>query len=85
MGLMPGSARTSSDGCSCTSPNGRNGERPATASQLRAIRAIAERLGLDAETVTRDGTGISLAELSLRQASGLIDQLKARDGQSSRR
>lgn len=53
-------------------------ERPATASQLRAIRAIAGRLNLEPERVPRDAFGLPLAELTLRQASQLIDDLKAR-------
>ncbi len=60
-------------------------ERPATASQLRAIRAIAERLNIDVENITRDIFSVGLDGLTLRQASKLIDELKARDGQGSRR
>lgn len=55
-------------------------ERNATASQLRAIRAIANRLGLDPQIVTRDELGAQLDQLTLRQASTLIDRLKQRNG-----
>ena len=65
-------------------PNGNSGrERAATASQLRAIRAIAERLGFNPDVITRDKLGVSLSALTLRQASTVIDELKARDGQGA--
>ncbi len=62
-----------------------NGQRPATASQVRAIRAIAERLSLDPERVTRDAAGAGLDTLTLRQASQLIDELKRRAGEPAGR
>ena len=54
----------------------RNG-RPATAAQVKAIRAICDRLELDADAHVRQQLGIELGALSLRQASALIDALKA--------
>lgn len=54
-----------------------NGDaRPATDSQLRAIRAISERLGLDPEAQARQQFHRGLSELSLPEASRLIDHLK---------
>lgn len=71
-------------------PNGRNGAadgkngntapRPATASQLNAIRTIAEQLGADPEAASRDEIGVPLSQLTLRQASDLIDRLKSQTG-----
>ncbi len=62
-----------------------NGQRPVTTSQLGAIRAIAERLGVDPERVTRDVVGTGLDALTLRQASQLIDELKRRAGEPAGR
>ena len=59
----------------------RNGEvqpRQATASQVRAIHSIAERQKIDADNLARQRFGISTVEqLTLQQASSLIDELKA--------
>ena len=68
-----------------TPRSGNNGQRPATASQLRAIRAIAERLSLDPERVTRDAAGAGLDALTLWQASQVIDELKRRAGEPAGR
>ena len=54
-----------------------NGYRPATTAQLRAIRALANRLGITPENV-RPHTITNLDQLSLQEASTLIDELKAR-------
>lgn len=55
-------------------PNGRK----ATASQVRAIHAIINRQGLDLVGTLRDHCGVEYAEdLTITQASELIDQLKA--------
>ncbi len=48
-----------------------------TESQAKAIAAIARRLGIDAALEARDIIGAELDELTLRQASELIDHLKA--------
>lgn len=48
-----------------------------TASQRRAINAIARRLGLDAQQECRDVLGIELDDAGVRQASQFIDHLKA--------
>ncbi len=50
---------------------------PATASQKRAISAIAERAGVDAAREARQLTGTELSDLTVRQASQLIDHLKS--------
>lgn len=52
--------------------------RAATTSQIRAIRAIASRRRIDLVSVLRDRFGVATAgELGIRQASELIDELKA--------
>ncbi len=51
--------------------------RPATASQLGAIRSICDRLHIDAETLAHEKFHVELAGLSLKDASSLIDELKA--------
>ena len=52
--------------------------RPATASQVRAIRAIAARRKIDLLSLLRDRYGLTTAdELGIRQASNLIDELKS--------
>ncbi|MCE2728341.1 MAG: hypothetical protein LW698_16505 [Planctomycetaceae bacterium] len=52
--------------------------RPATASQVRALRAIAARRKIDLVGLLRERFGLSTAdELGIRQASNLIDELKS--------
>jgi hypothetical protein len=52
--------------------------RPATASQVKAIRAIAARRKIDLVGLLRERFGLSTAdELGIRQASALIDELKS--------
>ena len=59
----------------------RSGGRSATQSQVRAIHAIANRQGLDLPAVLRERFGLYRAdELSLVDASRLIDELKAATG-----
>lgn len=69
--------RSSRNGQSEQSAAG-NAPRPATANQVKAIRAIAHRAGVDlpAELSRRYGVG-SPDALNLYQASQLIDALKA--------
>ena len=73
------------------STNGTHGSRggsgngrprlPATACQVRAILAIARKQDTDLESVLRDEFGFDQPEdLSLSQASKLIDRLKAHAG-----
>ena len=56
-----------------------NGHRPTeaclTASQRRAIYAIAKRHNLDAQTACADEYGVALDDLTVRQASKFIDFL----------
>jgi len=55
--------------------------RPATVSQVKAIRAIASRRKIDLVGLLRDRFGLHTAdELGIRQASDLIDELKS-DGE----
>jgi hypothetical protein len=57
--------------------------RPATASQVKAIRAIAARRKIDLVGPLRERFGLTTAdEFGIRQASNLIDELK-RGGESS--
>ena len=52
--------------------------RPATASQVKAIRAIAARRKIDLVELLRERFGLTTAdELGIRQASSLIDELKS--------
>jgi len=52
--------------------------RPATTSQVRAIRAICSRRKIDLVGLLREKFGIQTAdELGIRQASDLIDELKS--------
>ena len=54
--------------------------RPATASQVKAIRAIAARRRIDLVGLLRERFGLQTAdELGIRQASELIDELKNDD------
>ena len=54
--------------------------RPATASQVKAIKAIAARRKIDLVGLLRDRFGLTTAdELGIRQASSLIDELKSDD------
>ncbi|MCY2929796.1 MAG: hypothetical protein NTV86_09950 [Planctomycetota bacterium] len=61
--------------------NGRsNGQAAAAAmtqSQSRAINAIAQRLGIDPAAECREVFSWDLAKLTIRQASAVIDHLKA--------
>jgi hypothetical protein len=57
--------------------NGHNNGGGMTDSQRRAITAIARRLNVDPALEARDVLGSELDSLSVRQASELIDHLKA--------
>ena len=58
--------------------------RPATASQVKAIRAIAARRKIDLVGMLRERFGLTTAdELGIRQASNLIDELKSDEPTSS--
>jgi len=57
--------------------------RPATVSQVRAIRAICSRRKIDLLNLLREKFGLTTAdELGIRQASNLIDELKSDEGTS---
>ena len=59
--------------------------RPATASQVKAIRAIAARRKIDLVGLLREKFGLTTAdELGIRQASNLIDELKSDEPTTSR-
>ena len=58
--------------------------RPASEAQIRAINAICSRLGLDPHAEARRRLGRGIQDLTLPEASSLIDQLKAlQNGQNS--
>ena len=67
--------------------NGHSSQRLATASQARAIRAIAGRQRFDLEQLLGNRFGIARPEdLSISDASSLIDELKSPvNGQGGRR
>ena len=73
-----GASRAATTG-SRSNGNGRqpaNNPPPATASQVRALHAIANRLGLNLETEIQDRFDISdAATLTIAEASQLIDEL----------
>ncbi|MCA9310231.1 MAG: hypothetical protein KDA21_03440 [Phycisphaerales bacterium] len=54
--------------------------RPATTSQIRALRAITKRIQLDLEQECRDEFGCGPDQLDIQQASQLIDMLKVQRG-----
>jgi hypothetical protein len=67
---------TSSNGAARPSPS----VRPATSSQVKAIRAIASRRRIDLPALLQTRFGLAApGELGIRQASELIDELKADD------
>jgi hypothetical protein len=54
--------------------------RPATASQVKAIRAICARRRIDLVSLLRERYGLTTADdLGIRQASTLIDELKSEE------
>lgn len=56
--------------------NGTNPDRPASSSQLRLLRVLADRRGEELADLVRDRCGKEdPAELTLKQASRLIDEL----------
>jgi len=76
------------DGNGHATPNGngkpRSNGRKATASQVRALHAIASRQGLDLTQALQERFGIDYAEdLAIGQASELIDSLKGSASGSS--
>jgi len=74
---LNGSAQPAAESSS-TSNNGHQKVRLATVSQLRAIRAICRRRGLDPDRLGNERFGVgSVDELTLTEASTLIDELKA--------
>lgn len=63
--------------------NGNGSVRPASEAQIRAINAISSRLGLDPHAESHRRLGRGIQDLTLPEASSLIDQLKAlQDGQN---
>lgn len=73
-----GNGHSRSNGEVAGGTNGHGRMRQATESQLRAIRLIANRRRIDLPTRLRAEFGVERPdELSIRQASDLIDQLKS--------
>ncbi len=56
--------------------SGSGGVRPVTASQTRALHAIASKHHLELDTLCEERFGKRHGELSIREASELIDHLK---------
>ena len=69
-------AATGTDGHHPTNGNGHRNGDGMTASQRKAIEAIARRANIDPEQECQDLFGSALNELTIRQASGFIDHLK---------
>jgi len=64
-----------------SSGNGSNKNRPATVSQVRAIKAIANRVGTNLDHLLHDRFHVARPDdLSIGDASSLIDELKAQAG-----
>ena len=57
--------------------NGNGNTAPMTQSQRRAINAIADRAGVNANDEAINLVGVGIDRLSLKQASQLIDHLKS--------
>jgi len=83
-GTAPEPAATSRANTAKRGRNGNGQHPPATKAQRRAIDAIAKRLGLDAQAECRDELRLDLDELSIKEASRVIDHLKALQGAGSR-
>ena len=67
-----------------TNGSSKNGARPATPAQIKALHAIARHQGLDLAVVLRERWQVDRpGELSLRQASTLIDELRSRETSAS--
>ena len=85
---LNGRKNTSSNSHSTSSGNGngngRSAGRSATASQLRAIRSICEEQKINADGLVKEKFGGALEQLSLRDASTLIDELKGKSAGRSR-
>ena len=78
----PEDGKTNGNGHANGQPHGRNQRRdktrPATASQVRALQAIAERRQLDLVGLLTERFGTrDPAEITITEASALIDELKA--------
>ena len=74
-----GNGHGAATGTNIQHPTNSNGHRNGdgmTASQRKAIEAIARRANIDPEQECHDLFGFALDELTLRQASGFIDHLK---------
>lgn len=72
------------DGHGHNNGNGRIEVARATQSQIRAIFAISKRQGLDPHTVIHDRYRVhKMEELTIREASALIDELKNSSGARS--
>jgi hypothetical protein len=73
-----GRAVPSANGNGHSTRGRRDATRSATASQVRALHAIAERQGIDLSDALRTRYGVDQPEaISITEASELIDQLKS--------
>lgn len=81
-----GKTHSQTNGNGHTAGRRRDGTRPATASQVRALGAIAERQGIELGDKLNAMFGVRTAsELTITEASGLIDELKGATGGGGRR
>ena len=79
-------SRSSSDKDGQNNGHGNGRQRPATVSQVRAIRAICSQRKLDADQTANERFSVNgVDELTLTEASTLIDELKAQPANSRRR
>lgn len=65
------------NGCDRNSGNGDHRDAAMTSSQRRAILSIVKRWDINLDSECRDFIGEEFERLSIRQASELIDHLKA--------
>jgi hypothetical protein len=76
-GHAGGHSQAAPSGNGHSSRGRRDGTRPATASQVRAVHAIGDRQGIDLTDALRTRYGVNHPEaISITEASELIDQLK---------
>jgi len=77
--------RANGDGQSQNTDSKSNGPRAATQSQVKALYAITKSQGLNLRDLLRDRHQVNRPEdLSIKQASGLIESLKSNERQNGR-
>ena len=83
-----GHAPAAGSGAAAAANNGqpaKQAERPVTTAQVRAIRALADRNQIDLVALLKERFKLQRADdLSLKEASRLIDELKSQNGSGGR-